>query len=206
MLLQKIIRLIAPYDCIGCGEEGSLFCDGCRRVFVSAHTTVTVRGAESLLHIQACTVYYNLAKQLVKLLKFQYCFEAAEHIAYLMANTTTLSDDVVLVPVRTSLSRYRQRGYDQAVLITRRLSELTGLPVADVLLRSGSTRQLGAKRQERLQQLKGAYSVRRSTVVAGKRIILIDDVVTTGATLEVAAQALLVAGVRSVQALVFAAA
>jgi ComF family protein len=113
-----------------------------------------------------------------------------------------IATDCVIVHVPTTAKRTRQRGYDQAKLIAGELSRITGLPRFDCLARSGKARQVGASRAERLKQLQAAFRLKKP--VAGKHIVLIDDVVTTGATLEAAAKVLHVNGASSVHAIVFA--
>lgn len=201
MLLETIINLVAPHVCLVCNREGTLLCQGCQ----TERQPQVVRRGRSVDHIWVCSAYDGLSKQLLQRLKFERTPAAAEHIAKALASRGP-TGDYLLVPVRTSLSRARQRGYDQAVLITRHLAHMVSQPLADVLIHAGNTRQLGAKRQERLRQLRGVYRVSHPERIKGRHVILIDDVMTTGATLEAAASALLGAGAKSVDGLVFAAA
>lgn len=112
-----------------------------------------------------------------------------------------LPDNVVLVPVPTATGRVRQRGYDQALLLTKELSRHTGLPYRKLLTRRGQAHQVGADRTTRKQQLAGAYAAKSAK---GLRVVLIDDVMTTGATLEAAASVLQKAGASQIDALTFA--
>jgi ComF family protein len=112
--------------------------------------------------------------------------------------------DVMVVPVPTATSRVRGRGYDQAKLLARELSRQARLPYLDCLVRSGHTHQVGASRYQRLSQLEGAFRLKDSKKVRGTRILLIDDVMTTGATLETAAGLLKAGGAGQVAAMVFA--
>ena len=219
-LLEAILSLLAPHDCLGCGHEGSLICSECiglldnvpSRCFRCLRATSGYQTCTSCLdvswvnHVWPVTTYTNLGKQLVHSLKFSRAKAASEHIAELMAGIHALPREGILVPVTTVGARRRQRGYDQSVLIAHALSRITGLPCNSVLKRSGTARQLGATRTERVQQLHGAYYVANKRHVLDRHIILVDDVVTTGATLESATHALLDAGASSVDAIVFAAA
>ena len=104
----------------------------------------------------------------------------------------------------TATSRVRQRGYDQAKLLARALARQAGLPYLDCLARVGQTHQVGATREQRLRQLQAAFRVRRPNAVRSAYLLLVDDVSTTGATLELAATILKSAGARRVDAIVFA--
>lgn len=108
------------------------------------------------------------------------------------------------MPVPTATSRVRRRGYDQALLLARRLSHETHSQCVIGLLRITQSQQVDASREQRLKQLAAAFRVTRMRAVRGKHIILIDDVVTMGATLEAAASSLRAAGAGRIDALVFA--
>lgn len=122
----------------------------------------------------------------------------------LMTARLVFDDEAVLVPVPTATSRVRQRGYDQAGLLSQELSRRTGLPSLPLLARCGQDRQVGSGRTERVRHLTGAFRVPAGKDVRGKHVILVDDVLTTGATLEAAAATLHKAGAARVDALVFA--
>jgi ComF family protein len=113
---------------------------------------------------------------------------------------------MLLVVAPTATSRVRARGYDQSVLLTKHLSRLTKLPHASLLVRMGQQRQLGQSKTQRRTQLAGSFRVRNPLLCKDRHCLLIDDVVTTGSTIEAAAQALMDAGARRVDAFIFAAA
>ncbi len=111
----------------------------------------------------------------------------------------------VLAPVPVSRSRMRTRGYNQSELLARKIAELTGVTLsANILVRTGqSSPQARANSiAERAENVIGAFSVTGET--AGMRILLIDDVMTTGATLNSCARALKDTGASWVGALVLA--
>lgn len=89
-------------------------------------------------------------------------------------------------------------------LVTRAFSELAGIPVADALVKRGYADQRKLTREERRAQAGGVYVVVEPQLMCGKRILLLDDVVTTGATVSAAAQALKAAGAVHVDVLAFA--
>jgi ComF family protein len=147
-------------------------------------------------------VYEGLAKDLIWQLKFQGARAAARQMACHMPSPHEPVD--YIVPVPTATSRVRRRGYDQAKLLARELAKRDQLVLLDCLSRSGQAHQVGASRRERLRQLQAAFRVRSAPLIKGRRIMLVDDVVTTGATLEAAATVLRAAGAKSVDAMVFA--
>ncbi len=114
----------------------------------------------------------------------------------------------VLVPVPLHRWRLLKRRYNQAALLARALGESTGKPVmVDALTRWRKTESQGHKsRTERARNIAGAFRVtpRRALDLRGKRVLLVDDVLTTGATLEACATALHSAGAASVMALTLA--
>ncbi|HSX32472.1 MAG TPA: phosphoribosyltransferase family protein [Candidatus Saccharimonadales bacterium] len=146
-----------------------------------------------------------MPKAVVHSLKFGRAQAAAKDIAAAMAASLETATFTAIVPVPTVSARVRKRGYDQAALIARELARLTGLPYASLLIRTGGSRQVGHTRIERRQQMERAF---RAVDPAAQysHVLLIDDVITTGATCEAAARTLRQAGVASVSAAVFAAA
>lgn len=106
---------------------------------------------------------------------------------------TPLSECDLMVPVPLHRRRLRQRGYNQSELIARGVSEITGIPLADHLIKrcryQGS--QTSMNRQERFENMAKAFALCNFTEdLQGKKILIIDDIVTTGATLEVCSQLL----------------
>lgn len=121
--------------------------------------------------------------------------EAAARLAPLIGS---LRPDLV-VPVPLHWWRHSRRGYNQAELLARAIARHAGLPFSTRALarRRAGRRQLGLSRQERLRSLAGCYTA-RAPRVRGLTILLVDDVVTTGATLEACARTLLRAGAAGV--------
>lgn len=158
-----------------------------------------------LQHVWIATEYLGLAKELVRALKFGYKRQAASIMAHYMQDVLPLIDEqTLIVPIPTAATRVRQRGFDQTRLIALELSKHTGLEQVHCLRRMGKTRQVGAKRTKRLKQLEDALWVADGAKIRGRKILLIDDVVTTGATITAAAKTLKQAGAKSVGAIVFA--
>jgi ComF family protein len=200
-VLDTLLGILAPYDCLGCRTEGTLLCPVCQLKLPSAPPFE--HRLHNLWAIRSVTPYEDVAKSLVWKLKSNGARAAAlimaAHMTKFIENT-----DYLLVPVPTATARVRQRSYDQAKLLAGALSRRTGLRYIDGLRRLGQTHQIGAVRHQRLKQLSGSFYIKKPRQLAGAKIILIDDVVTTGATLETAAALLLKAGAAEVQAVTFA--
>lgn len=223
-ILDQLISLIAPFECVECKREGSLLCARCAAELpvVAAccygcgvaqrgwRTCLTCR-RRGLNEVMIVTPYEGAAKEVLHRLKFGRARAAAKDVGRVMAaraNATelawTLNIHPLIVPVPTATNRIRARGYDQAVLLAREFAIATDKPSACLLARNGTQRQLGASGEVRRQQMKGAFRVVRPYMVAGQDVVLIDDVLTTGSTLESAAMTLRAAGARRVSAVVFA--
>lgn len=218
-MIDRFLSLIAPHQCLGCRAEGSLWCGACRSqalpvvercykchaLSVGGRTCRTCRRASALFAVRAAVPYEAVAKLLVWKLKFEGAQAAARVMALIMASKLPAGDESILVvPISTASSRVRQRGYDQMRLISRELAGIADIVVIPALVRLGQQQQRNASRRQRLVQLDAAFRVSRLTDVERKHVLLIDDVITTGATLEAAARVLKRAGAKRVSALVFA--
>lgn len=157
----------------------------------------TSREIPHLDGLRAASVYAGAVRQAVLALKFRGQRRVANPLANLLLacyHHEALAADVI-VPIPLHSSRRRQRGYDQARLIAQPLAARLRIPVrADLLVRKHATRaQMTLSRSERLTNVAGAFalaSAAAASALTGKRILLVDDVATTGSTLDAAAQAL----------------
>jgi ComF family protein len=132
---------------------------------------------------------------LIRRLKYGRQREIAEILAQTMAAIPYLptSDVITAVPVATG--HYRSRGYNQAELIARYLARKLALPYRPLLYRNRNTQQVGRSRTERLSNVTGTFMAREQPP---SRVLLVDDVMTTGATLNACAAALKSAGAQAV--------
>jgi ComF family protein len=218
------INLLYPPYCIGCGREGSYICDrcSCELSFISPPVcTLCGRpllpdnrcpgciGEQSPIDgIRAPFLFDGLVRRAIHELKYHNLRALVPALAqylneYLVENP--LSGDV-LVPVPIHHKRLRERGYNQSSLLAHELSRLSGLPVVDnCLVRTLyiAPQAKAASAAERLKNISGAFTC-TDTSLWGKGIILIDDVSTSGATMNACATALKSAGAAAVRGLALA--
>ena len=212
-MIEHIISLIAPHTCVGCGREGSLLCDLCGKTLginnercKKCGRTFNKQGCVCLAPIErayAVTQYTPLPRQLISKLKFERARAASVVIAKGCVPLVPHDVDVISY-VPTANSRVRMRGYDQSKLIARRVAQYSNKPMVPLLARTSGARQVGATAKVRRTQLTEAFRPIALPVIAGARIVLIDDVMTTGSTLQAAASVLVENGAAHVDALVFA--
>ena len=158
------------------------------------------------------TDYEGLAAELVKAYKFGHTRSVGLELANLMLETLELFCtqeelarlNYLIVPVPTATSRVRERSFDHAALLAANLAKRLNLPSTSAVRRLDQHRQVGAKRAERLKQGADSYRIFRPERIKGRNILVIDDVITTGATLKTVTQVLRKAGAKRVDALVFA--
>lgn len=217
-MIDTILHLLAPHSCLGCSAEGYILCPRCRHgdtpppslcyrcgVATTAFATCSsCRRQTKLVAVYVAAAYQGAIKDAVWKLKFEGTRAGAKDMAAAMAEVVTSAPDALIVHVPTATSHIRRRGYDQARLLARALAKQTSLPYAPCLVRLGQQRQVGASRKQRFEQLSGAFRLASGYDVTGKTILLVDDVLTTGATLEAAAAVLKKAGAKRAEAVVFA--
>jgi predicted amidophosphoribosyltransferase len=204
-MVSKLIGLIAPPLCLACGAHAGRagpVCRACRaRMQAAPGGWVPVPGSPCW----TAFAYDGPAGALVRALKFRGRLAVAEVMAAQMAALAPA--DVLrgtLVPVPIHPVHARRRGLDHSGAVARSLARRTGLAFAQCLTRSGDSRpQVGRGRLARIGGPLGAISVRNGTAVP-EMVVLVDDVVTTGATIAACADALTAAGTRDTRAVAYA--
>lgn len=218
--LDTILNVIFPVNCVSCGKKGSDLCIECL-----SDSPPALR--ESASWIFPLFDYRHLpVKKSMWLLKYKGKKRLAGVFAEIMYGRIIeeLSDlsairnfnDAILIPIPLSKKRYRERGYNQAELICKKLIEIdstTHLRYSvdvkleknfslekNVLIKIKETEhQVNVKdRRERLKNLSDSFSVKNPEIIKGRNIILIDDVLTTGATLNEARKVLKQSGAKKI--------
>jgi len=218
-MLEWIIATFAPFSCLYCGDEGQYICNyclvracpavpsrcySCRTATENFRTCRRCRSRSGLYSVYVCTDYSDCAKRLIQAFKFERVQSLAAQLGFRMSTTLPeLIENTSIIPVPTATSHIRQRGYDHASLLARKISKHSKHEILFAVLKLNQVRQVGAKRQTRVKQLKNGFGLTRGDFY-GKDVVLVDDVLTTGATLEEIAKLLKSAGARRISAVVFA--
>jgi ComF family protein len=217
---DRLLDLAFPARCPGCGREGPPICSRCApaleaRLELAGGVAIGLPSdvPAPLLQLEWCAPFSGLVRRALHELKYggetRVAVPLGEAIARRWRRVGAGGD--VLVPVPVHAERARRRGYDQAELIARAAGRALGLPCAPILERiRATTAQFDLDRSTRATNVRGAFALRargtsaRGNPLAGRWIVLVDDVITTGATLSACAEPLLAAGALGVSAITVA--
>lgn len=222
-LKDNALDFIFPRWCVGCGREGDFICLSCRRKLPRITPPICpvcgrpqpsgitcpdcARQIVEIDGIRAPFRFEGAIREAVHQLKYKNIRALDKPLSELMSDylaANPIPGDV-LVPVPLHPKRLRERGYNQSFLLANDLSKLCHLPVVDNCLvreRYVSPQARTATVDERRSNVRGAFTA--NARLTGSRVLLIDDVSTSGATLDACAGALKSAGVTSVWGLVLA--
>lgn len=222
--LREVERWLLPPACLCCdapipAREGDiLVCGPCRSrwrrvpdplcprcgqpAFGDLECRICADWPAGLARVRSAVWLSGGAQRAVHLLKYEGWWRVAESMAEAMTSLEPLTGRVSLIPVPLGAGRLRSRGYNQSERLARALGARLGNPVRADLLRRGreTSTQTALTPDARRANVAGAFVA--SGPVAG-RVVLVDDVFTTGATLIAAAAALAAAGAESVEAVTF---
>ncbi len=207
VMLQQFLQVFFPSTCVSCGYLEQSLCLNCAdHLNFSPH----VRDLDGL------TVYSgfnyepdSVLADLIHAFKYKHGFNLARLLQPYMIKTLVLfvqnPQDWLLCPVPLFKARLHERGYNQSEKLARPMGRLLGMDLYLNLVRGKDTGSQAkvATREDRQRNMEGAFSVRGSGV-RGRRILLVDDVVTTGSTLLACQKVLLEAGAAEVTALTLA--
>jgi ComF family protein len=202
-ILHAVVAAAVPPLCAACGRScrpEAIICTRCVRRLNTAEPLLG-KGPVGLDRAWSSASHEGVARDLVAALKFRRLLSVADLMAdriQWLAPAHMLSG--VVVPVPPASARLRRRGFDPAGELAAALAERLGASLENCLVRHGGRRQVGRRRAERVgrpPRIHASETVPRS-------VLLIDDVLTTGATLSACAQALRAAGAARVVAVTFA--
>jgi ComF family protein len=222
-VLDALLELVFPPRCVGCGKRGFSLCQQCRAELPMLEAGIcarcsslrpangTCRGCRQLspqlMSIRAVCSYRGAARKAVHIFKFRsgrYLAPVLGELLRAELKRRPIRADL-LIPVPIAPGRLRDRGYNQTELLAHQIVGIVGARFApDLLQRKDRTPQLTLSAADRMTNLEGAFTCVAPERVKEKRILLVDDVCTTGATLSACAEALVEAGAARVSAIVFA--
>jgi ComF family protein len=214
--IDRLVDLALPATCPGCGAEGPPICAACRpaldaRLGLPPGTPLGLGEGppDPLLQLEWCAPFSGVVRRALHMLKYAGERRLAVPLGEAVASRwgRAGAGGELLVPVPVHASRRRERGYDQAELIAQAAAAALGLPCHAALARHRATDpQYQLDRRHRAANVADAFVVWSDAArgIAGRWIVLVDDVVTTGATLGSAAGALVAAGALAVSAVTVA--
>ena len=218
--LERLTHLITISICHICGTEAEMLCSDCRdktfpeldsRCYKCNKITSqnvccqSCRSGSRLRRVWWLGQYKFEIKNLVRDMKFKRRRSCAREFGAVLAETLPfLPEETLVVPIPTASGRVRKRGFDQAKIIAKVFAHSRGLKYCEALVRTTQVDQIGKRRSDRIAQMQNSLIVSRPAEILGASVLLIDDVLTTGATLEVAAGLLRDQGALHVDAAVIA--
>lgn len=233
-ILSNIINTFLPPRCIKCGcilsHDGGLcpecfnqinfisspYCSKCGNPFVSGNVSknllcpACLKNHKTPFRLSRSAVHYDEAsKPLLLSFKFMDKTDNADILAKWLniAGLDIWKEGAdIIIPIPLHYTRLIKRRYNQSGLLAKELGKITGLKVdyTSVIRHKKTRPQVEFSGRERIKNVKGVFSVKHPEKIKGKRIVLIDDVMTTGSTMKECAMALRKAGAKSVDALTVA--
>jgi len=207
-----LVGLIYPPFCVRCGRIGTLFCDRCHTHlnFITTKNLVPSlfrdeKNPVYLENVTALCVYDAVLKKVLHQYKYGGVRDLFRPLAYWLYEFASWDADIITyIPIHKK--RKVERGYNQAQLLAGELSRLSGIPCVSLLARPvyKQKQALSKNKAERLAKTKNIFTARENDLDRRLRVLIIDDVVTSGATLNEAARILHDAGFQHIQALAVA--
>jgi ComF family protein len=210
-MIDDMLSIIAPHHCCGCDATGSLLCGNCKYNITCEQKMVCIacgRPTSDDWICKKCKLPYEKAwvvgerngplQRLVGLYKFERAMAAYKPLGDLLLDVLPeLPAKTVIVPVPTTPGRIRERGYDHMFLIGRYVAKARGLKCRRLVKRQNNTKQRHASAVKRDLQAKNAFFA-QGRIDADTPYLIIDDVITTGATIKYMSLALRDAGAKHV--------
>lgn len=205
-LIHNILNFLFPQKCLACGVKNEILCKNCLKIF--PYTNVD----ESSNVFSATNYNYEPARKTIWLLKYRGARNLAEPLAELIYQRLPLKNlssqtEWVIIPIPLSKKRFKGRGFNQSELIAQHLAQKLNIKIdTNILYKIKHTpSQVDIKnREERLKNIKNSFALKNNESIKNKNIIIIDDVTTTGATINEAKKILRHNGAKKIIATVVA--
>jgi len=228
---EFLLDLLFPKFCLNCNKEGSWLCQDCfslidifkrqycpfcpePKIVLNGKTCNSCRKSKKLSGLYCAVSYDNfIVKKLINQFKYEpYIKELSKPLVLLIMthfiNLNNLPDfkEFILIPVPLHKKKLKQRGYNQAKEIGKEFSKNLKTPIFNnVLIKIKQTpAQVQLKKEQREKNIKGVFACQKPELVKNRKILLIDDIFTTGSTMEECARVLKTAGAKQVWGVVVA--
>lgn len=214
-----VLDFIYPKECVGCGKEGNWLCDNCRKKIVKIKTSycpfcrqITQKGQfcsncrrKTALTGIIISAHYREGplKEMIHAYKYDSIRALGQELAEIICErlkNNLPSGEKIVIPIPLHSKKEKERGFNQALFLAQIISQKLNLPLEkNTLIRTKNTKaQIKLKKKERIKNMRRAFVCSLPQKVRGKTILLIDDVATTGTTLNEAAKILRKFGARQV--------
>lgn len=199
VILRFIFDLLFPVFCLGCGKEEEWICSDCLKKIKEDKNVYHRRYCKKIIAVGAYDD--ELLKKAIQTFKYKFVFEMSKPLGKLLKGALG-KQQLIAIPIPLSKKRLLWRGFNQAELLAKEL----GRPVlTDALIkRRERSPQVKLGAIERRLNVKNTFLAINKEKIVGKRLLLVDDVMTTGATLDECARVLKEAGAKEVWGLVLA--
>ncbi len=214
---ERLLDIIFPRFCVGCRQEGSYLCTSCTEKIIKIKTITCLkcqkmteegicsRCKEDLPLTKSIILGYHrdiILKEAIHNLKYEGLLELADTLSTLLITRlkdTKFPPNCQIIPVPLHKSRLQNRGFNQSELIAQKIGLHYQIPVNKYLLKriKNTKPQIELKHKERQENIKDAFIINKNAEIP-KNIILLDDVITSGATIAECSRTLRAAGVRQI--------
>ena len=193
----NIADLLFPHSCRGCGRLGEVLCECCKNNILAHRQNPKFRPPVYVVDSKT-----GLLGELIHDYKYHSIRALARPLAELLDQTLpqTLSQNSIIVPLPTATHHIRARGLDHTLRIAKHLAKIRHYHIEKLLLRNQNTVQVGSSKKERLTQAAKAYIINpKIKIQKNATYILLDDVYTTGASINAAKNLLKSAGAKNIK-------
>ncbi|MDD4531812.1 MAG: ComF family protein [Candidatus Pacebacteria bacterium] len=216
--LKQFWDLIFPKKCINCKKEGSYLCEDCLSLKeINPYRYCLCERMEKKDKCDVCKNRYldklfsaasfenRILKEAVHKFKYGYIKDLSHPLSILILShlqilEVNLDQSVIIIPVPMTDKKKRRRGFNQSEEMAKIISRATGIPLlSDVLIKNKETApQMELNKKERMENIKKCFEIKNQEKIKGKTILLLDDVYTTGSTMEECAKKLKQSGAAKV--------
>jgi len=221
--LKSIWDIIFPKRCINCKKEGSFLCEDCLSLIpINPFEYCLCEKLEKRNKCENCKNRYldkilsatdfnnKIIREAIHKFKYSFIEELSIPLSFIILNhlqniDCQIDNSFVVIPVPMHDKKKRRRGFNQSEEIAKLISEATSLPFSTTLVKTKETKpQMELNKAERIENIKNCFAIKNKKEIENKTIILLDDVYTTGTTMEQCAKVLKENGAKEVWGLTIA--